>query len=121
MFKSYVCVKQHDITDCGAACLATVARSHGLKIPITTIRQYAGTDRRGTNVLGMIEAAQQLGFVAKGVKGNAEALGQIPLPAIAHVVIGDLQHYVVIHKVTDRQVIIADPAHSRAKSVSRSI
>ncbi|MGE0131583.1 MAG: peptidase domain-containing ABC transporter [Blastocatellales bacterium] len=115
MFKPYVCVKQHDITDCGAACLAAVARTHGLKIPITTIRQYAGTDRRGTNVLGMIEAAQQLGFGAKGVKGNMEALRQIPLPAIAHVVTGDFQHYVVIHKVTDKQVVIADPARGIVK------
>lgn len=115
MFKPYVCVKQHDITDCGAACLAAVARTHGLKIPITAIRRYAGTDLRGTNVLGMIEAAQQLGFEAKGVKGNMEALRQIPLPAIAHVVTGDLQHYVVIHKVTDKQVVIADPARGIVK------
>jgi ATP-binding cassette subfamily B protein len=115
MFKPYICVKQHDITDCGAACLATVARSHGLKIPITAIRQYAGTDRCGTNVLGMVEAAQLLGFAAKGVKGSMEAIGEIPLPAIAHVVISDLQHYVVIHKITDKQVIIADPARGVVK------
>ena len=25
MFKKYYCVKQHDITDCGAACLATIS------------------------------------------------------------------------------------------------
>jgi len=115
MFKPYICVKQHEITDCGAACLATVARAHGLEIPISTVRQYAGTDRRGTNVLGMIEAAQRLGFEAKGVKGSAEALQQIPLPAIAHVITGGLQHYVVIHKVADKQVIIADPARGIVK------
>src|SRR5207247_8766543 len=84
MIKTYICVKQHDMTDCGAACLATVARSHGLRIPVTTIRQYAGTDRRGTNVLGMIEAAEHLGFEAKGVKGKLDALPQIPLPTIAN-------------------------------------
>lgn len=110
MIKPYICVKQHDITDCGAACLATVARAHGLKIPTTTIRQYAGTDQRGTNVLGMIEAAQHLGFEAKGVKGNLDALAHIPLPGIAHVVIDNLQHFVVIHKVTPKHITIADPA-----------
>jgi ATP-binding cassette subfamily B protein len=115
MFKSYVCVKQHDITDCGAACLATVARTHRLRIPITAIRQFAGTDRRGTNVLGMVEAAQHLGFEAKGVKGDMEALARIPLPCIAHVVAGDLHHFVVIHKVTGKEVIVADPASGVVK------
>jgi ABC-type bacteriocin transporter len=108
--KSFVCVRQSDITDCGAACLATVARAHGLRIPIALIRQYAGTDMRGTNVLGLVEAAKRLGFEARGVRGNAEALTQVPLPCIAHVVQAGLLHYVTILRVTARTVTVADPA-----------
>lgn len=67
---AYYCVKQHDITDCGAACLATISKQYGLKLPISRIREFAGTDKRGTNVYGMIKAAEYLGFTAKGVKGN---------------------------------------------------
>lgn len=78
-------VKQHDITDCGAACLASVAAHYKLRMPIARIRQYASTDKRGTNVLGLIEAANKLGFQAKGVKGTPESLAKIPKPAIAHV------------------------------------
>ena len=63
-------IKQRDITDCGAACLASVAAFYKLKLPVSRIRQYAGTDKRGTNVLGLIEAAELLGFQAKGVKGT---------------------------------------------------
>lgn len=108
----YYCVKQHDITDCGAACLATISKQNGYKIGITKIREVAGTDKQGTNVYGLIQAAEQLGFGAKGVKGNKEAFfSEFPLPCIAHVVIdGGLLHYVVIHKITKKQVIIADPA-----------
>jgi ABC-type bacteriocin/lantibiotic exporter with double-glycine peptidase domain len=51
------------------------------------MRQYAGTDTKGTNVLGLIEAAQKIGFDAKGVKGSLEALFNMPVPAIAHVVL----------------------------------
>lgn len=48
----------------------------------------------------MIKAAEQLGFTAKGVKGNQEAFfSEFPLPAIAHVD-GGLMHYVVVHKIT---------------------
>jgi ATP-binding cassette, subfamily C, bacteriocin exporter len=63
-------IKQHDITDCGAACLASVAAHYRLKLPIARIRQFASTNQKGTNVLGMIEAAERLGFQAKGVKGT---------------------------------------------------
>lgn len=43
-------IKQHDITDCGAACLASIAAHYGLKFPISRIRQYAFTDKKGTNI-----------------------------------------------------------------------
>ena len=107
----YYCVKQHDITDCGAACLATIAKQNGYRLSISKIREIAGTDKQGTNAFGVIHAAEQLGFTAKGVKGNAEAFfSEFPLPCIAHVIVnGSLLHYVVIHKITKKQVIIADP------------
>lgn len=72
----YYCIKQHDITDCGAACLATISKQNGYKIGITKIREVAGTDKQGTNAYGIIKAAEQLGFSAKGVKGNKEAFFQ---------------------------------------------
>ena len=107
----YYCIKQHDITDCGAACLATICKQNGYKIGITKIREVAGTDKQGTNAYGVIKAAETLGFSAKGVKGNKEAFfSEFPLPCIAHVIVdGSLLHYVVIHKITKKQVIIADP------------
>ena len=88
MARKFICIKQHDITDCGAACLATILKQHSFLISITKIREIAGTDKQGTNVCGVIKAAEQLGFTAKGVKGD----------------------YVVIHKITKKHVIIADPA-----------
>lgn len=107
----YYCIKQHDITDCGAACLATICKQNDYKIGITRIREVAGTDKQGTNVYGIIKAAETLGFSAKGVKGDKEAFfSEFPLPCIAHVIIdGNLLHYVVIHKITKKQVVIADP------------
>lgn len=113
----YYCIKQHDITDCGAACLATICKQNGYKIGITKIREVAGTDKQGTNAFGIIKAAEQLGFSARGVKGNKDAFfSEFPLPCIAHVIInGSLLHYVVIHKITKKQVVIADPAEGIVK------
>lgn len=108
----YYCIKQHDITDCAAACIATVSKQYGLKIPISKIREVAGTDRQGTSIYGIIKASEAIGFKAKGVKGNQKSFfSKFPLPAIAHVVTSEgILHYVVIHKITQKKVVIADPA-----------
>ena len=107
-------IKQHDITDCGAACLASISSYYNLQIPIARIRQYAGTDKKGTNVLGLIEAAEKLGFEAKGVRGELDSLFKIPKPAIAHVIIKEqLHHYVVIYEVTKEYIKIMDPGDGK--------
>ncbi|RYU91980.1 peptidase domain-containing ABC transporter [Mucilaginibacter terrigena] len=103
-------IQQHDIMDCGAACLASIAAYYNLNMPIARIRQMASTDKKGTNLLGLIEASAQLGFSAKGVKGDFDNLFEIPVPTIAHVLLPNhLQHYVVIYKVTDTFVEVMDP------------
>ena len=108
--KKSVKIKQRDITDCGAACLASVAAFHNLKLPVSRIRQLASTDKKGTNVLGLIEAANKLGLDAKGVRGEFDSLFKIPKPAIAHVVVKEvLQHYVVIYNTTPKYIEVMDP------------
>lgn len=112
MFRKYYCIKQHDITDCGAACLATISKQYGFHTSVSKIREAAGTDKQGTNAYGMIKAAEHLGFSAKGVKGDRNAFfSEYPLPCIAHVIAdGSLLHYVIIHKITKKRITIADPA-----------
>ncbi len=103
-------IKQRDITDCGAACLASVAAYYKLNLPVAKIRQWAGTDKKGTNAWGLIKAAEKMGMTAKGVKATPEALVEIPYPAIAHVIKQEkLQHYVVIYNVTPAYVEVMDP------------
>ena len=107
-------IKQHDITDCGAACLASISAHYNLQLPIARIRQYAGTDKKGTNVLGMLEAAEKLGFEAKGVRGELDSLFKIPKPAIAHIIVKkQLHHYVVIYEVTKTCIKIMDPGNGK--------
>lgn len=109
---SRIRIKQQDVTDCGAACLVSVAAYYQLLLPIARIRQLAATDQKGTTVLGMVEAAQKLGFQAKGVKAPFESLLKIPKPTIAHVAIpnSSLMHYVVVYAATPEQITVMDPA-----------
>lgn len=116
MFRRYTCVRQMDGSDCGAAALATVARHYGMEFGLQTMRQLAGTDRVGTNLLGLVQAAERIGFAAKAVKGPCEALEQAPLPAIAHVKTEQgLGHFVVLYRADSKSVVIADPARGVQK------
>ncbi|MDO5607496.1 MAG: peptidase domain-containing ABC transporter [Capnocytophaga sp.] len=118
---SDILVKQHDIRDCGAACLASVGAYHGIKMPIAKIRQLCHTDTRGTNALGMVQGLEQMGFHSKGVKGTPEVLPEIPLPAIAHVVVKEqLHHYVVIYKVKNGIITVMDPAFGKMEEYTQS-
>ena len=110
MKRKIVCVKQRDVTDCGAACLVSIAGSYGYQFSVSKIRQIAGTDKRGTSMLGMVEAAQRMGFQAKAVRANPELIRQIPLPSIAHVLLENgLQHFVVLYRISEHQLIYMDP------------
>jgi ATP-binding cassette, subfamily C, bacteriocin exporter len=109
-------VRQNDITDCGPACLSCAARDHGFSLSIARIRQMAGTDKYGTSMLGMVRAAEQMGFSAKGVRGSWEALKQIPLPAVAHVVVdGTLSHFILVRKIKESGVVAMDPARGNVE------
>jgi ATP-binding cassette subfamily B protein len=111
VWQRYAFVRQDDQSDCGAAALATVARHYRIPIGVQMLRDLTGTDRVGTNLLGLARAAEQLGFLATGVQGSDDALSQVPLPAIAHVKSDDgLGHFVVVHRVKRNAVIVADPA-----------
>ncbi len=105
-------VRQHDQADCGAACLVSVAASHGLQLPLSRVREMASTDRAGTNVMGIIEAAEKMGLTARGVKGPFEALPGAPLPSIAHVILRKrMGHFVVLVSYGKRNIKYMDPAH----------
>ncbi|SUY94525.1 ABC transporter CbaT [Clostridium sporogenes] len=102
---------------------ATICKQYGLKYPISKIREVAGTDKEGTSALGVIKAAEELGFTAKGVKASKpeDLFSEIPLPCIAHVVIDKkLLHYVVIHKISQKEIIIADPGKGLLNILHRS-
>jgi ABC-type bacteriocin transporter len=113
----FKCVKQHDATDCAAACLATICLSYGKDITITRLRDIAGTDVKGTTVKGTIMAAEQLGFTAKAVRIDRDGFtGKYTLPAIAHLITKEgLSHFVTVFKVNKKRVVYADPAKGKVR------
>jgi ATP-binding cassette subfamily B protein len=116
VFRRYAYVRQNDQSDCGAAALAMIARHHGIPVSLEQMRELAGTDRVGTNLLGLVKAAEKLGFSARAVKGPYEALPSIPLPAIVHTRTDEgLGHFVVLYRHSKKSVVLADPARGVGK------
>jgi ATP-binding cassette subfamily B protein len=111
MWRRYPCIRQNDASDCGAAALATLALHHGKHLGLQQARELAGTDSVGTNLGGVLQAAERLGFRARAAKGTFEALLHASLPLIAHVrTEAGLGHFVVVYEVRAKKVVLADPA-----------
>ncbi len=109
--RRWACVRQHDQSDCGPACLAAISLHHGRPVRLQQLRDLAGTDRIGTNLVGVLRAGERMGFLCKAVKGTFDLLPRAPLPAVAHVRTEQGQgHFVVLHRVTKTRVVVADPA-----------
>lgn len=111
MFRKLPCVMQHDSKDCAAACLATISKCHKLSMPISKIREFAATDKRGTTGIGIIQAGEKLGFNVRAIRCDEGYIRtKLTSPVIAHVLDqGKFYHFVVIHQVTSKGIIIADP------------
>ena len=58
----YTFIKQHDATDCAAACMGMVCLHYRKETTITKLRDIMGTDLKGTNLIGLSKCAEQLGF-----------------------------------------------------------
>ena len=98
----YTYVRQHDTTDCAAASLAMVCLHYIKEITITRLRDMMGTDMKGTNLIGLQKAANELGFNTAAVRVDRENfLSDFTLPCIAQVITDQgLAHFVVIFKKT---------------------
>lgn len=112
MFKKYYSVLQRDETDCGPACVLTVAKQYKSNFSVAKLRDVMGTDKNGTNIVGILKGLEYSGFDSKAVKVEERKIdNSVSFPLIAHIQTKEnLLHYVVVHNVTKKSIIISDPA-----------
>ena len=112
MFKKYYSILQNDEKDCGPACILTIAKQFGSDISIAKLREISGTDRNGTNIAGMLKGLEYLGFDGKAVRVEDKKItNEISFPIIAHIKTEkNFLHYIVIHKVSKKMILVSDPA-----------
>jgi ATP-binding cassette subfamily B protein len=109
--------QQLDAMDCGAASLRMVVRFHGRFYSLEYLRDLTDINRLGVSLLGISDAAEQIGMQTLAVETNYDQLASvIPLPCIAHY---DENHFVVVYRITRDKVWIANPAREKY-TVSRA-
>jgi ATP-binding cassette subfamily B protein len=53
---------QPDAMDCGATCLAMIAKHYGKTYTVQRLREMCVATREGVSMLGISDAAEKLGF-----------------------------------------------------------
>ena len=99
-------LKQHDQSDCGAACLGMICKYYKMPIGLNRLRDMSNVSRYGTSMAALAEAAETIGFITRGVRTGYEALMRTELPAILH---WEGNHFVVLYQMNKKEVKIADP------------
>ncbi len=105
----YQVVRQYSEEDCGAACLATIAKHYKRFLTLNHVREVVGTGQLGTTMLGLRRGAESIGFNAESVQTHSEILDRLneaPLPAIIH---WKGNHWVVLYGKKGKKYIIGDP------------
>lgn len=103
---------QYDAMDCGPTCLRMVAAFYGKCYSLEGLREKSFITREGVSTLGISEAAEKIGFRSICVQVGYEKLQEAPLPCIIH---WNQQHFVVVYKLNDKHVWVADPGAGKLK------
>ena len=110
--KSFPHYSQHDVMDCGPTCLRMVSAFYGKRYSLEGLREKSFITREGVSMLGISEAAEKIGFRSICVQVSYEMLQEAPLPCIVH---WNQQHFVVVYRMNDKHVWVADPGAGKLK------
>ena len=105
-------IPQIDARDCGVAALASIAKFYGSDFSLAHLRELAKTNKEGTTALGIVKAANEMGFETRPVQADKTLfdMSDVPYPFIVHVnKEGKLQHYYVVYQTKKDYLIIGDP------------
>jgi ATP-binding cassette subfamily B protein RaxB len=99
--------QQTEATECGLACLAMLASYHGHETDLVTLRRRFPISLKGASLARLIEIANELGLQSRPLRADLSELSKLHAPCILH---WDLNHFVVLKKVTKKYVYLHDPA-----------
>jgi len=103
-------VRQSEAAECGLACLAMISGRHGAAISLRELRERSPISIRGASLRQIMDVAAGMGFGTRALRCELSELGQVQVPAVMH---WNLNHFVVLEKVTRKGLLILDPAFGK--------
>ena len=98
---------------CGVACLKMVCMHYGREVSMERLSQICHVTSEGVSLLGISEAANDMGLRSVCVRTTLENVLQAPLPCILH---WNQNHFVVLYKAgKGKRFYIADPGKGLLK------
>ncbi len=96
----------------GIACLAMICSYHGYKVDIKSLRNHGYSIAQGMSLKDMMQIGNQLQLSSRAVKCDLDDLHHLSTPCILH---WNLDHFIVLTKVSKNFIIINDPAIGKRK------
>ena len=100
-------ILQDEYYECGIAALTMCFKFHNLDLDLESLRNKHVISNDGPTMMDLIEISEKEGFDGELYEADVNDLKELKLPAILH---WDLNHFVVVTKVTNKKITIADPA-----------
>jgi ATP-binding cassette, subfamily B, bacterial CvaB/MchF/RaxB len=98
---------QTESAECGLACLVMVLSYHGHDIDLPSLRSRLAVSLKGMNLAQLIEAAENFSLAARPLRLDFHEIGSLQTPCVLH---WDMNHFVVLKRVTAKHLEIHDPA-----------
>lgn len=123
MKKKFPYYQQLDSMDCGPTCIRMVAKYYGRNYSVQTLRENSFITREGVSMLGISDAAENIGFRTTGVRISFDRfIEDMIFPCILH---WEQYHFVVCYGVKKKKrflgkasneeflIMISDPARGQ--------
>ncbi len=105
-------VLQTELAECGLASLAMIAGYHGMDVDLAYLRRKWSVSAKGMTLAHIMEMARHLSLTPRALRLEPEDLHELQTPCVLH---WNMDHFVVLERVTRNGLVIADPAVGRRK------
>ena len=103
-------VVQKSVNDCGIACLLYVLKYFGKNVTYKKLKEKIIKEKDGISAYEIIKVSKEFGISSCGYK-NLKVNKNLTFPLIAHTINNNVQHFVVVLKVSNNNVYIMDPSY----------
>ena len=111
-------ILQSEMAECGLACLAMILGFYKYHLSLMQLRRQYKITMRGVTIDQLKNIAQDIGFVAKVLRIDINQFSSLQLPCVIH---WDMNHFMVLHKVSSDYILVHDPARGPRRLSFREI